>query len=225
MEFAFCAWALDEFESGAADGAQVVIEIPDGAGEVAMAEERLHVAGVVGVLVHADCGGAAEVVGAEVLADGERGEESAESAVDGVAGGIDFELSAAAGGLLAEAELLNVGERRGVVAGVEDGGDFSGDREGEGFVTFGEEAELATARVVVGRTDAGGGAGTHGEVGTEEEPQADVIGRGGEDGVYLLLRHGDVARAESRMLGDHVIERRGSVLLPEVTEDAADTDG
>ena len=118
-----------------------------------MAQEGLHVAGVVGVFVHADGGGAAEVVRAEVLPDGEGVEQSAESAVDGVARGVGFEL-AATRLLLPEAELLNVGQRRRVVAGVEDGGDFSGNREGEGFVTFGGEAELAAARIVVGGADA-----------------------------------------------------------------------
>ena len=39
---------LDEFEIVARDGAQVVVEIPDGGLQAAVSEERLHVADVAG---------------------------------------------------------------------------------------------------------------------------------------------------------------------------------
>ncbi len=165
--------ALKEFEVGAFDRAEVVIEIPKGGLQVAVSKQGLHVAYVLGEFEHAHGDSAAEVVRHELARDADRDEELAIRAVK-LAGDEDGRLRWLADLVVkpvAELKLTHEGLRRVEVARLDERGDFRGDREGEAFAPFGDKAELARGGVVVLRAELAGGAAAYAEVRAEQDPE------------------------------------------------------
>ncbi len=111
------------------------------------------------------------------------------------------------------------------VAFEEEALDLVGDRERRPGAILGGEFEHAGCGLVIGGAEASGSAGADGEVAAEQEPEARVIGDGGEHTVEFVAVDGDVARRDGRVAMDLPVKLRRAVVFPKPAKKTAERRG
>lgn len=198
-----------------------MVEVPERSVEGAVPKEGLSIAQVVSVAVHGDGCCAAEVVGVE-FAEAKGTAQFAECCLQGV---LIARLWVCGGFAVARPQLPDERLRVAHVAIVEQCFDGACGWQGEALAHLGCERECPALLVVVSGGEAGCCTGANGEVGTEQEPQAQVRRGCGKEGRALVVVDQHIARAQSGIFPHVGVQFWGAVEFPKVAEDAAEGGG
>ena len=182
----------DRFHELARNAGVPVVEVMERAAKLGVSEERLHQAEIAGDIESFYGRSAAKVVSSEIAGDSE-----------GVAQPPEHIAEIVGVHLASAVELVNEG-RLGIAVtdGREDVGEFVGDGEMDAASGLGDDGHFARFLVVVLRSEARGRAAAECEIGTQQQPAAEIHGRGVEDQVTLCFGDNDVAGRRERHAGD-----------------------